>query len=109
MTNSADAQKKVMENAALAQQAFLSLKNIQESNPTLQANENFKSLMAQLEGSINRVSVERRKLQTVIRDYNKQLVKFPTNVVAGLVGYHVLPFYEASATDQHAPKLNLRD
>lgn len=107
IANSTDMQKKMADAAVASQQAFIALKAVKEAYPQLQANDNFKSLMRELEGSINRVSVERRKSQQVVRDYNNKIVKFPTNLVAGMIGYHALPFYQASESDQHAPKINV--
>lgn len=107
IAGSTDMQQKMAETAVAGQQALFALKAVQERYPQLQANENFKTLMVELEGSINRVSVERRKSQQVIRDYNVKIVRFPTNMVAGVIGYKPIPFYQAADSDQHAPKLNM--
>lgn len=107
ITQSTDMQQKMAETAIAGQQALFALKAVQERYPQLQANENFRSLMVELEGSINRVTVERRKSQQVIRDYNMKIVQFPKNLVAGVIGYKPIPFYQASESDQHAPKLNM--
>lgn len=107
VAKSPELQKKLNDAAVVASNALASFRSVQEANPKLQANENFRSLMAELSGSINRVTVERRKFQQAIKDYNVQIVQFPTNVFAGVVGYKALPFYQAPETDQRAPKLNL--
>lgn len=107
IAGSTDMQQKMAETAVAGQQALFALKAVQERYPQLQANENFKTLMVELEGSINRVSVERRKSQQVIRDYNVKIVRFPTNMVAGVIGYKPIQFYQAADSDQHAPKLNM--
>jgi LemA protein len=105
--NSPDMQKQLAETQAAASGALLALNAVREAYPELKANENYRSLMAELSGSINRVSVERRKSQQAVQIYNKKIVQFPTNVVAGIIGYHALPFYQASEADQHAPRLNM--
>lgn len=107
VANSTDMQQKMAETAVAGQQALFALKAVQERYPQLQANENFKTLMVELEGSINRVSTERRKSQQVIKEYNTKIVQFPTNVVASAIGYKALPFYQAAESDQHAPRLNM--
>jgi LemA protein len=107
-TASADVQKRMEQSAALASQALVSLRNVREATPALQANDNFKRLMVELEGSINRVTVARHRAQQAIFNYNGLVVRFPTNLIAGVIGLGPIPYYQASESDQHAPKLNLR-
>lgn len=107
LLKSADGQKQLAEAAAASQQALLAFNSVREAYPQLQANDNYKRLMVELEGSINRVTVERRKWQQAIKDYNIKVVQFPKNIVASVIGYGAIPFYEAPESDQRAPKLNM--
>lgn len=107
LLKSEDGQKKLAEATTASAQALLAFNSVREAYPQLQANENYKRLMVELEGSINRVTVERRKWQQAIKDYNLHVVQFPKNIVAGAIGYGPLPFYQAPETDQRAPKLNM--
>ena len=58
-----------------------------ERYPDLKANQNFLSLQAQLEGTENRISVERSNFNTTVQDYNVAVRSFPTNLVAGMLGF----------------------
>ena len=107
LVKSEDGQRKLAEATAASQQALLAFNSVREAYPQLQANENYKTLMVELEGSINRVTVERRKWQQTIKDYNTKVVQFPKNIVANVIGYGALPFYQAPESDQRAPKLNM--
>ena len=57
---------------------------VTENYPDLKANENFKELQAQLEGTENRISVERRKFNETAREYNTSIRRFPKNIFAGI-------------------------
>ena len=59
---------------------------ISENYPDLKANQNFLDLQAQLEGTENRIAVERRKFNDVARSYNAFILQFPRNLVAGMFG-----------------------
>lgn len=109
VVKSEELQKKIEGAALVASNALASFKAVQEAVPQLQANENFRSLMAELSGSINRVSVERRKMQQAIKTYNVELVQFPTNILASVIGYKPMPFYQADVADQRAPQLHLQN
>ena len=65
------------------QQALGKLLSITENYPDLKANENFRDLQAQLEGTENRITVERQKFNAAVKDYNTSIRKFPTNIYAG--------------------------
>lgn len=105
--NSPDVQKQMAEAQVAGGQALLALNAVKEAYPELKANENFRLLMSELSGSINRISVERRKSQLAVQQYNKKIVQFPDNMVAPIFGYNALPYYRAADADQHAPKLNM--
>ncbi|HJT45087.1 MAG TPA: LemA family protein, partial [Chthoniobacterales bacterium] len=68
---------------------------VAENYPQLKATENFQGLQAQLEGTENRISVERNKFNTVVQDYNVAVKRFPTNMIAGMFGFPPRPFFAA--------------
>lgn len=78
---------------------------VTENYPELKANENFKELQAQLEGTENRISVERRKFNKTVRGYNTAIRKFPRNIVAGMFGFEKHPYFEAEEGSEKAPEV----
>jgi LemA protein len=78
---------------------------ITEAYPDLKANENFKELQAQLEGTENRISVERRNFNDVVGDYNTYIRKFPQNIMASIFGFEKRAYFEAEAGSEKAPKV----
>ncbi len=78
---------------------------ISEAYPDLKANENFKELQAQLEGTENRISVERRNFNDVVGDYNTYIRKFPQNIMASIFGFDKRAYFEAEAGSEKAPKV----
>lgn len=78
---------------------------IQENYPDLKANANFMALQQQLEGSENRIAVERRKFNDAARAYNTAIRKFPSNIIAGMFGFGSKPYFEADESASQAPKV----
>ncbi len=78
---------------------------ITEAYPDLKANENFKELQAQLEGTENRISVERRNFNEVVGNYNTYIRKFPQNIMASIFGFEKRAYFEAEAGSEQAPKV----
>lgn len=78
---------------------------ITEAYPDLKANENFKELQAQLEGTENRISVERRNFNEVVGNYNTYIRKFPQNIIASIFGFEKRAYFEAEAGSEKAPKV----
>ena len=76
---------------------------ITENYPELKANENFKELQAQLEGTENRISVERRNFNEVARTYNTSIRTFPKSILAGMFGFDKRPYFEAEEGANKAP------
>ncbi len=76
-----------------------------EKYPDLKANENFRELQAQLEGTENRISVARRDYNEASRQYNTSLRAFPRNIVAGLCGFEKKAYFEAQEGSQQAPSV----
>jgi LemA protein len=79
---------------------------VAENYPQLKATENFQGLQAQLEGTENRISVERNKFNTVVQDYNVAVKRFPTNMIAGMFGFPPRPFFAAQQGAEKAPTVN---
>jgi LemA protein len=66
-----------------------------ENYPDLKATQNFRDLQAQLEGTENRIAVERRRYNEVAQEYNTKRLSFPTNLVAGLFGFGPKAYFKA--------------
>lgn len=78
---------------------------VTENYPDLKANENFQTLQAQLEGTENRISVERRKFNEVAKAYNTNIRRFPKNIFAGMFGFEKRPYFEAEEGTEKAPEV----
>ena len=78
---------------------------ISENYPDLKANTNFLELQSQLEGTENRIAVERKKFNDAARAYNTTIRQFPKNIVAGMFGFEKKPYFEAQEGAQQAPKV----
>jgi len=76
-----------------------------EKYPDLKANQNFLQLQAQLEGTENRINVERRNFNEAVQLFNTSLRRFPTNMLAGIFGFSPKPYFQAEAGAEDAPKV----
>jgi LemA protein len=76
-----------------------------EAYPELKANQNFLELQAQLEGTENRITVERQKFNTVTQEYNSKIRTFPNNLTAGMFGFKPKGYFKADAGANKAPKV----
>lgn len=76
-----------------------------ENYPQLKANENFSQLQAQLEGTENRISVERKKFNEVVQTYNTTVRRFPASLIAGFTGFTQKQYFKAAAGSDQAPKV----
>lgn len=76
-----------------------------ERYPDLKANQNFLSLQDQLEGTENRITVERRKFNEAARAYNTYIKKFPKVIFARMFGFDERPYFQAQAGAETAPKV----
>jgi len=74
-----------------------------EKYPDLKSNENFLNLQAQLEGSENRIAVEREKFNHAVQDYNSRVVRFPTLIMARLGGFATKPYFSAAPSAATPP------
>ena len=78
---------------------------VTENYPELKANENFQTLQAQLEGTENRISVERRKFNETARKFNTTIRRFPKNIFASMFGFEKRPYFEAEEGSEKAPEV----
>ncbi|MBO6082739.1 MAG: LemA family protein [Bacteroidales bacterium] len=86
-------------------QALGRLIAVSEAYPDLKANENFKDLQAQLEGTENRITVERQKFNEEAQSYNTKIRTFPTNLIAGLFNFDRKGYFKAAEGAETAPKV----
>ena len=79
---------------------------VSENYPQLRATEAFQNLQAQLEGTENRISVERRNFNEAVQQYNTALKTFPTNMLNKMFGFQERPFFNAQPGSEKAPAVN---
>lgn len=78
---------------------------VMERYPDLKANQNFMELQAQLEGTENRISVERKRFNETAQTYNTYIRSFPNNILAGMFGFQTKAYFSADAGAEKAPKV----
>lgn len=78
---------------------------ISESYPNLKANENFRDLQVQLEGTENRIKAERDRYNEAVREFNVKIRRFPTNIIANMFGFERRAMFEASEGAEIAPEV----
>ena len=76
-----------------------------EAYPDLKANQNFLDLQAQLEGTENRIATERTRFNDIAQQYNTLIRRFPNNIIAGMSGFSVKPYFKADAGAEKAPEV----
>lgn len=76
-----------------------------EKYPELRATQNFRDLQVELEGTENRISVERRKFNEVAKTYNTYIRRFPQNFLAGMFGFEAKPYFESMEGAEKAPEV----
>lgn len=76
-----------------------------ERYPELKSNQNFLELQAQLEGTENRITVERMKFNETTRTYNTYIKSFPQTMLAGMFGFEDKPYFEAAQGADQAPQV----
>lgn len=103
-----------LDDASLAQyqkaqdelgQSLSRLLVVVEQYPDLKANQNFLDLQTQLEGTENRINVERRNFNESVQQFNTKLRKFPTNMIAGMFGFKSKPYFQSQPGAENAPKV----
>ncbi|MBO7305664.1 MAG: LemA family protein [Bacteroidales bacterium] len=100
---SAEALKKYQAAQGELGAALGKLLAITENYPDLKANQNFLELQSQLEGTENRITVERQKFNNVAKEYNTGIRKFPKNILAGMFGFERKAYFEANEGADKAP------
>lgn len=78
---------------------------VSEQYPNLKANTNFLELQSQLEGTENRITVERQRFNDVVKEYNQYIRSFPQNFLAGPYGFEKKGYFEAKAGAENAPEV----
>ena len=78
---------------------------IQENYPDLKANENFRDLQVQLEGTENRINEARNKYNTAVQTYNVKIRRFPNSLLSGMFGFDRMSKFEAEAGAEKAPQV----
>ena len=76
-----------------------------ERYPELKANENFRELKVQLEGTENRITVERKRFNEVAQGYNTYVRTFPNNILSGIFGFQTKAYFTAEAGAEKAPQV----
>lgn len=89
----------------LSKQFSIYVNAVHEAYPDLKANENFKDLQTQLEGTENRIATYRGYYTTAVQDYNLRVKRFPGNIFASLFGFSAKEQFEAETQAQSAPKV----
>lgn len=77
-----------------------------ERYPNLKANQNFLELQSQLEGTENRINVERNRFNDLAGEYNIKIKTIPTNFVAGFADFEPVPLFKSNAGAENAPEVN---
>ncbi len=86
-------------------QALGRLMVVSEQYPQLKANESFKQLQDQLEGTENRIKVSRDAFNESVKNYNMKVSNFPNNILAGMFNFKERPMFQAEQGAQNAPKV----
>ncbi len=77
-----------------------------ERYPDLKANQNFLALQNQLEGTENRINVERDRFNTATKEYNSAIKRIPASIIAGMGGYEARGYFEAEQGAEAAPEVS---
>ena len=76
---------------------------VSENYPQLKSNENFLALQSQLEGTENRIATERMRFNEVVKKFNVKIKRFPSRIIAGMLGYEEESYFEADEGAEVAP------
>ena len=77
-----------------------------ERYPDLKANQNFLALQDQLEGTENRINVERRRFNQAVQGYNTRIMQFPANLIAGMFHFQQKTYFQAAPGSEQAPTVD---
>ncbi len=81
------------------------LMSVVENYPDLKANQNFRELSAQLEGTENRIAVARKDFNESVKGYNNKVVTFPNNLLGGMFGFRAKGYFQSTAGSDKAPEV----
>lgn len=93
--------------AGQVESALSRLLVVMENYPTLKSSENVTNLMVQLEGTENRIAVERKGYNDTVMSYNKSIKMIPRSIVAALFGFDARAYFEVAPEVKVAPKVDL--
>ena len=85
------------------------LRVVKENYPDLKANANFRDLQNQLEGTENRITVERRRFNETAKEYNGTIRRFPASILAGMFGFDRREYFQAAEGADQAPAVSFGD
>src|SRR3982751_3232837 len=88
------------------QNSFGRLMAVAEAYPDLKTTKAFQDFQTQIEGTENRINTARRDYNGSVNEYNLKVKLFPNNIFAGMLGYHVKPYYKADPGTQNNPDIN---
>lgn len=80
---------------------------VMENYPTLKSLDTVQNLMTQLEGTENRVSVERQRYNLLVQSYQVEIKKFPKSIIASLFGFKDIEYFQSQTGAENAPKVNI--
>ena len=103
--NNPQAFQKFQEAQGALSSALSRLLAVAENYPQLKANENFLQLQSQLEGTENRITVERQKFNQLVQEFNISVRTFPASILAGMFGFGQKQYFQAEAGAEKAPKV----
>ncbi|MTD42134.1 LemA family protein [Erwinia sp. CPCC 100877] len=98
--------EKIKASQELDQSVGTLINVINENYPELKSNDNVQTLMTQLEGTENRISVERKRYNDVVKEYNEQVVSFPKNIFANIMGLGKKDYFKADPSASTVPSVN---
>lgn len=78
---------------------------VAENYPDLKANENFRDLQSQLEGTENRIAVERKRFNETVQSFNTLIRRFPKSIIANMFGFRQKAYFQADEQAANAPKV----
>lgn len=102
----AESMKKYQAAQGELSQALGRFLSITENYPQLQTNTAFQNLVAEIEGSENRIAFERKTFNETVEDYNKKIRKFPSNMWAGIFGFEKRDYFEMKQGADVAPDVD---
>ena len=79
---------------------------VRENYPTLSASPHFTQLMDELSGTENRIAIARLDYNSVVKEYNAKVKRFPTNMMANMFGFEPAVYFEADQADREVPNVN---